>query len=497
MSIATLPGSATALPCVELTDLLAGLVPGAPRITLGSMCSDSRELRSGALFIALRGDAYDGRNFLADAAQAGAVAALVEKGFEVADAPLPCIAVADLRQHLGELASRFYGRPSRLLNIAAVTGTNGKTTVSHLLAQLVRGAGYDCGVIGTLGASLDGEVRRATHTTPDAISLQGTLADWSSQAVPFVSMEASSHALHQGRLNAVEVDTAIFTNLTRDHLDYHADMASYGAAKAQLFQMPGLRTAILNAEDPFSETIAAQLASQVRVLRYGGSETGADVALLQLDQGPAGLRLRVASPWGRAVIECPLLGRFNALNLLAAFSAAAQAGLPFDGLLRAAATLRPVPGRMEPLRLEHAPLVVIDYAHTPDALAQVLAALRPQTAGRLIAVFGCGGDRDRGKRAAMARVVSATADVAVLTSDNPRSEDPRAILADMEAGMHSEYTLIVERGEAIRHAIETAVPGDCVLIAGKGHEDYQLIGAARLPFSDSQHALQALEDYAQ
>lgn len=462
------------------------------------LCLDSRALRPGELFIALRGTRLDGRRYLSQAAAAGAMAALVEDALltpEVAP-PLPVIVVPNLRRQLGDIAARFFGQPSRALHIAAVTGTNGKTTVSQLLGQLLRGCGYDCGVIGTLGASLDGRVHSALNTTPDPLQLQSTLAHWVEAAVPFVCMEASSHALDQGRLSGVEIDTAVFTNLSRDHLDYHGSMAAYGEAKSRLFQWPGLRHALINADDAFADTLVRHVANSAECLRYSIAGAPADLRLSRLEFDARGLRARLDSPWGRGALRSPLIGRFNAGNLLAALATALCAGLPLDQLLRVAQTLQPVSGRMEALRERGRPLVVIDYAHTPDALQQVLTALRPQVRGRLVAVFGCGGDRDRGKRPEMAAVASAHADAIVLTSDNPRSEEPRAIIADIEAGATGDYRVIVDRAEAIAAAIATAGPDDCVLIAGKGHEDYQLIGAQRIAFSDREQARLALEERA-
>ena len=468
---------------MSLAALVGDVVDGAPDVTVTGLTADSREVMAGDLFIALRGEHHDGRRYLPDAAAAGAVAALVETvpagGFD----DLPVVLVPDLRQRLGSIASHFFGEPSRALHVTAVTGTNGKTTVSQLFGQLVRNAGYSCGVIGTLGASLDGSIVDTLHTTPDAIALQRILAQWASEALPFVSMEASSHALDQGRLNAVDVDTAIFTNLTRDHLDYHGDMAAYGEAKARLFAFPSLRSAVLYGGDPFSAPLRARLAPGVTAITYG-DDAGCDVRISRLEATASGLRCRLASPWGEVALRCPLVGTFNALNVAAAIAAALVAGLPLDDVAAGAEQLRPVPGRMEPLRMPGAPLVVVDYAHTPDALAKVIDALREQCRGRVSVVFGCGGDRDRGKRVLMAQAVSQRADFAVITSDNPRGEDPAAIIAEVAAAMDGAFTSRIDRSEAIRFAIESASERDCVLIAGKGHEDYQIVGAERRPFSD-------------
>lgn len=469
--------------------------PQAPQLPVSGLSIDSRTVQRGDLFLALRGASHDGRQFLGQAAAAGAVAALIEDGPFAVEAGIPVHAVPELRQHVGEIASRFYGYPSRALHIAAVTGTNGKTTVSQLLAQLIRAAGYDCGVMGTLGASLDGRPLSSTHTTPDAITVHATLAEWVAAAVPFATMEVSSHALDQGRVGAVEVDTAIFTNLTRDHLDYHGDMQAYGEAKLRLFEFPALRTAVLNADDPFCAQVAARLSDDVTCIRYSIGAAEAELRLGALEFDKHGLRARLQSPWGSATLRSPLLGAFNASNLAAALAAALTAGLPLEATVRAVASLTPVPGRMEPLpRHDNAPLVVVDYAHTPDALRQVLTALRRQVSGRLIAVFGCGGDRDRGKRADMAACASTLADVSFVTSDNPRSEDPQSIIDDITAGMSGDYRPVLDRAAAIAEAVAFANPGDCVLIAGKGHEDYQIIGEQRLPFSDVEQARSALAE---
>ncbi|MEE4279350.1 MAG: UDP-N-acetylmuramoyl-L-alanyl-D-glutamate--2,6-diaminopimelate ligase [Halieaceae bacterium] len=463
-------------------------------IALSGLSQDSRDLRAGDVFVALRGAVSDGHDRIGEARAAGAVAALVER--ELPDPALPVVVVPGLRDRLGELAARCYGYPARKMHITAITGTNGKTTVCQLLAQLLRACGYGCGAIGTLGASIDGGVAESRHTTPDAVSLQRQLASWAQQALPFVAMEASSHALAQGRLDALDVDTAVFTNLSRDHLDYHGDMRAYGDAKAELLAFPSLRAAILNADDAFCAGLVDRIRDEVRVLRYGLQEQGCELRASRVEASEKGLRFRLSSPWGDGLVRTPLVGSFNVSNLLAALAAALEAGMPFDDVVEAAASLRPAPGRMEPLRLPAAPLVVVDYAHTPDALAKALETLRAQCPGRLIAVFGCGGDRDRGKRALMAEAVSAAADYAVVTSDNPRSEDPAAIVDEIAAAMHIPFERCVDRREAIRAALERADADDCVLIAGKGHETYQEIAGRRAPFSDLAVARELLEGVA-
>jgi UDP-N-acetylmuramoyl-L-alanyl-D-glutamate--2,6-diaminopimelate ligase len=477
---------------VSLAALLGpGLAGPLADITVSGLSLDSRQVARGDAFLALRGDRHDGHAYLADAARAGAAVALVERAVD--DAPLAQLVVPRLRERVADLAAAFYGYPSRSLHLTAVTGTNGKTTVSQLFAQLVRACGYACGTVGTLGASLDSLPRSSTHTTPDAISLQRILAAWADEAVPFVGMEASSHALDQGRLDSLDIDVAVFTNLTRDHLDYHGDMEAYGAAKARLFRFPTLRAVVLNADDPFSSELAARAEAGVSALTYSAAGAKADVRASRIELSVAGLRFHLDSPWGAAVVRCPLIGAFNVANVLAALTAALEAGMPFEAVTQAAATLRPVPGRMEPLRSPGGPLVVVDYAHTPDALAKALGTLREQCAGRLVLVFGCGGDRDRGKRPLMAEAASRHADFSVVTSDNPRSEDPAAIIADVQTGMSGAYECRVDRREAIALALAAAGSGDCVLIAGKGHEATQQIGDRTLAFSDIDVARELLE----
>jgi len=483
---------------ISLADLLAGtvveLAASVADLEVTGMTQDSRRVLPGDLFVALSGARHDGHALLGEARDAGALAALTER--PVPTEVLPTITVPQLREHLGELAARCYAYPSRAMHLTAITGTNGKTTVSQLLGQLVRACGYGCGVIGTLGASLDGAVVESSHTTPDAIALQRILAGWLDEALPFVAMEASSHALEQRRLDGLDVDTGVFTNLTRDHLDYHGSMQAYGRAKARLAGLPGLRTLILNGDDPFSVELRAAASAGQEVLTFGLADTATDLRARAVEGGADGLRFRLESPWGEARLHCPLVGAFNVPNLLAAMAAALTAGMPFDAVCSAASSLQPIPGRMQPLRRSGAPLVVVDYAHTPDALAQALQALRTQCQGRLIVVFGCGGDRDRGKLPLMAAAASEHADFSVLTSDNPRGEDPAAIIADIVNAMTGPFEAQPDRREAIGRALALAGPGDCVLIAGKGHEDYQEIAGRRRPFSDIEAARQWLEGRA-
>jgi len=479
---------------VPLTDLLES--PAAPAISVTGIHSDSRQVQPGDLFFALPGDQHDGRHFIRQAVAQGARAVVAEPPVAPEDFPteVPVIERADLQQQLGPIAARFFGEPSRYLRVTGVTGTNGKTTVSQLAGQLLRACGYSCGVIGTLGASLDGTPTDALNTTPDAIGLQRQLAAWRESGAVATVMEASSHALVQGRVNGVQFDTAVFTNLSRDHLDYHGSMAAYAEAKLRLFLMPGLRSAVINIDDPAASSLIERIAGRSDILTYSVKDNPA--ATLRVSRARytgSGLQAQLATPWGEASIQCPLIGAFNLSNVAAAIAAAVLSGCNFDQVVAGLPQLTAVPGRMQTVSNDRGLQVVIDYAHTPDALEKALSALRDHVRGRLIAVFGCGGDRDRGKRAAMGCLACALADVVYVTSDNPRHEEPAAIMDDVAAGCSGNYSLVEDRAEAIRAAITSAREGDCVLVAGKGHENYQVIGADKRPFSDLAEAQAALE----
>ena len=465
---------------------------------IGGMQLDSRKISPGDLFLAMPGDVHDGRQFIEQAVANGAAAVLAEApvaGF-VDEIPVPLVELPELRLEAGVLAANFYRNPSRDLHMVGVTGTNGKTTTSRLIAQLARSLGKSCGVIGTLGASLDDDVVEAGNTTPDAISLQQQLARWRDQGVYAVSMEVSSHALVQGRVNGVEFETAIYTNLSHDHLDYHGSMDAYGRAKLQLFTMAGLRHAVINADDEFCASVLAVVEGNVQVLTYSATGAAADVHVENAQFDAAGVRGLLHSPWGAAEFHSPLPGDFNLANLAAAISALALAGEDLPDILAAVAGLQPVPGRMQTIPNELGLQVIVDYAHTPDALEQVLRALRSHVNGALVTVFGCGGDRDREKRQFMGRVACELSDRVLVTTDNPRNEIPLEIMRDIETGCSGNYSLVVDRAEAIAQALSEARSGDCVVIAGKGHEDYQLVEGERLHFSDEAQARAVLEQRA-
>lgn len=510
----------------RLSRLLSGLVQvdAANDPCISGLALDSRQVAPGDLFFARAGQRTHGLRHMAEAIDRGAAAVLCEGCGGEDNAPggvcvdrgdtvVPVHRVADLASWLGRIAARFYGDPSRDMKVTGITGTNGKTSCSHFLAQALDTANPPCGLIGTLGSGRYGDLQAGRHTTPDAITLQATLADFRQGGVSQVVMEVSSHALDQGRVAGVHFDTAVFTNLTRDHLDYHGDFAAYAAAKARLFQVEGLRHAVINGDDETGQRLLTTLSGELDVVVYGlrgGASAAADCQWGQdrrmrhvlgeiIGQDSEGMKIRITSSWGAGCFSTRLLGRFNASNLLAVLAALLAQGMPLAQATAHLADTRPVPGRMEHFGGgQDRPLVVIDYAHTPDALRQVLETLRPLCHGHLWAVFGCGGDRDCGKRREMGEVAARYADRVILTDDNPRSEDGERIIAEIAAGMGKRQPVatVRDRACAISRAIGAAAQDDVILIAGKGHEEYQLVGERRLPFSDREQVVQALREVA-
>lgn len=461
---------------------------------------DSRKIAPGDLFLAYPGHRTDGRAHIAQALAAGAAAVLWESQDFQWNLPsrVPNMGVPDLRSRVGEIASRFFGEPSRAMWLAGVTGTNGKTSCSHWIAQSLTRLGRKTGVIGTLGSGFPSELIEQSTTTPDAVSLQCALAALRSAGAAGCAMEVSSHGIDQGRVNAVEFDVALFTNLSRDHLDYHKTMEDYGATKAKLFRWPGLTHAVVNIDDPFGREIANSIdRSRVSVLGYGVGS--GEIAAHRLDLSTRGLKLEITTPWGQARLQSELVGQFNALNLLGVLGVLMAADVGLQDAVDALAHVQPVPGRMQMVRLENAPLVVVDYAHTPDALEKALQTLRALLApgAHLHCVFGCGGDRDPGKRPLMGEVATRLADRVTITSDNPRSENPRAIIDDIVQGAGPNHVIEPDRSAAIFAALRSAAPQDAVLIAGKGHESYQEINGQRLPFDDLAQARAVLRRIAQ
>ncbi|MBB3169108.1 UDP-N-acetylmuramoyl-L-alanyl-D-glutamate--2,6-diaminopimelate ligase [Simiduia aestuariiviva] len=460
---------------------------------------DSRKVRPGYLFLAVDGLEHKGRDFLPQAFAAGAVIAITEsEQLELAlDDPQGArIGLPSLKGKLSEIAARFYGLPGQHMNIAGVTGTNGKTTCSQLLAQLYYALGRRSGVLGTLGyGAVAGALIDTGMTTPDAVELQRILREMYDQQVEFVAMEVSSHSLTQGRAAAVPVRTALFTNLTRDHLDYHGTMEAYGAAKLSLFHHLGLMRGVVNLDDPFSAEIVAKAPKNIALFTYGVINADADVHVTKVEYLDTGIQAQLVTPWGRGELRVGLLGEFNLSNLLAVVTAACADGFSLAEVLAAAATFVPVPGRMERIAIDADVQVLVDYAHTPDALRAVLVAARVHCKGALWCVFGCGGDRDAGKRPEMAKVAEQLADRCVVTSDNPRTEAPERIVADIVVGFEQPQncTQLVDRAAAIAFAVDAAQAGDMIIIAGKGHEDYQIVGVEKRQFSDKLHAQAALQ----
>ena len=494
---------------VALSVLLEGIATLASdddRMAAG-VALDSRQVQPGYLFLACTGLMQRGHDFIAAAVAQGAIAIAyeVEAGetafLSAQVGNVPMLAVQQLSQQAGLIAERFYGHPSQDLLVVGITGTNGKTSCSQFLAQAMSDADHPCGIIGTLGNGLVGQLLPGTHTTPDAIRLHQLLAEMRSGGARSVAMEVSSHALAQGRVAGVSFTAAIFTNLSRDHLDYHGDMAAYAAAKQRLFHAPDLRYAIVNGDDAFGREILANLRPGVTVVSYGlGEPVAPELPHVQgviEQQARSGLSMAVQSPWGAGRVQLPLLGRFNASNLLAVAATLLVTGVPMTEVLQRLGALRPVTGRMECFGGDgRLPLVVVDYAHTPDALEQVLAALREHCRGKLWCVFGCGGDRDRGKRALMGDAAARLADKVIITDDNPRSEDPAQIAADILAGTDASAAVEVmhERSSAIAAAIKQAGADDVVLVAGKGHETTQQVGIRKLPFRDQEQVQRYLTE---
>jgi len=485
---------ASVVPDVDVPALLARLAARPHRIT-----ADSRQIATGDAFAAFPGMKADGRSFIADALARGAGAVFWEpQGFQwSSDWHAPQLPVDGLQAKLGLIADFIYGSPSQALWTIGVTGTNGKTSCSRWLAQCLDRCGRRAAIIGTLGNGLVGDEEPARLTTPDAALLQEMLARYKKAGALAVAMEVSSHGLDQGRVNGVAFDLALFTNLTRDHLDYHGTMAAYGAAKAKLFAWPGLQTQVINADDAFGQSLAdAARARGRKVLTYGLAN--ADVAATGIATASHGLALSVATPWGRGELRTRLVGAFNASNVLGCLAVLLASDVALPDALAALAAVEAPPGRMQRLGGHDAPLVVVDYAHSPDALEKVLRALRPAVAdGReLVCVFGCGGDRDAGKRPEMGRVAATLADRVIVTTDNPRSEDPAAIVSAIVHGVRAtsnrRWTVDLDRATAINAAISGAKTGDVVLVAGKGHEDYQEANGVRTPFSDVEAATAAL-----
>ena len=476
----------------EILDRLAAM-----GVTPTGVADDSRQVRPGDVFLAYPGDLADGRRYIPDALARGAVAVLWQAGGDFCWNSAFTAAnfdVANLRALAGPLAHRVHGHPSEGLSLIAVTGTNGKTTVSQCLARVYP---KPCAIIGTLGAGFPEAQAETGFTTPEATTLMRYLAEFRAAGAAAVALEASSIGIEEGRMNGVRVDVAVFTNFTRDHLDYHGTMEAYAAAKEKLFQWPRLRTAVINLDDPLGLKMARETTAN-RILGYAIGPARRDFPALvraeDLVQTPFGQRFTLILPNGRSTVDTGLVGEYNVSNLLAIAAVLHDTAMPAFEIARRLSEVTPPPGRMERLGGAGEPLVVVDYAHTPDALENALRALRPTANardGRLRVVFGCGGDRDPGKRPQMGALAEQLADHVLVTSDNPRSEAPQAIIDQIVAGM-SRPEVEIDRAAAIRRCIAEASVSDVILLAGKGHEPYQEIAGVRHPFSDVDQAQAAL-----
>ncbi len=490
-----------------LSEILPSLpgaeVSGPTEVEIAGVTHDSRAASSGSLFVCIRGFRQDGHAFIGDAVRRGAVAVMLEDPPSPAARPAATILrVADTRVGLAAAAARFYGHPSRNLRLVGVTGTNGKTTTATLVAAILGAAGHRAGLLGTVEYRCGDVTFAGERTTPESSDLQSLLARMQALSAWGVAMEVSSHSLALHRVDGCEFDVGIFTNLTQDHLDFHRTMEAYADAKARLFRMlgdprhkSGEAAAVLNADDPWAPVMAE--AARVRVLRFGIQHAG-EVWARESAISLAGIRARVESPWGTLAIRSPLVGLHNLANILGAATACLHLGVDRGAVERGIAGLRAVPGRFEKVEAGQPFGVVVDYAHTPDALERVLRFARAYTSGRVLAVFGCGGDRDRGKRPIMGELAGRLADVVIVTSDNPRSEEPQAIVAEIAAGLEKtcrdpeRRATIPDRRDAIGAALARARDGDLVLIAGKGHETYQILRDRTVPFDDRVVAREAL-----
>jgi UDP-N-acetylmuramoyl-L-alanyl-D-glutamate--2,6-diaminopimelate ligase len=490
----------------RLGQLLAGIADPARagRREVTGLELDSRRIEPGDVFVVLAGERVHGRDYLEQALARGAVAVMhdsddprwdVAAGDTCRRAGVAVVAVPSLARSLGSIAARLYGEPSaRFESIIAVTGTDGKTSVTHYLADMLDDPQADAAVLGTLGHGRTGETVDPGLTTPDAIRMQQRLSELARRGVRRLALEASSHGLAQYRLDGTRIDVAVLTQLGRDHLDYHASEEDYAAAKARLFHWPGLRAAVLNIDDAFGRRLRDELAGGEVELLTWGQDHAADLYSTDLACEPDGLRCRVHHGAGTAEVHVPLLGAFNRDNLLAALGAMLVRGWSFEDAIARTGRVRAVPGRMELFRAPGRPGVVVDYAHNAGALRAALAALRSHTAGRLWCVFGAGGDRDRGKRPLMGEAAVAGADRVIVTDDNPRSEDPVEIVEEIMAGMPEGRSVDIEhdRGRALDLALKQAAPQDLVLLAGKGHETGQIIDGRVRSWSDRTAARRAL-----
>ena len=487
-----------------LDTLLEGMAdtPAGKAVAITGLTMDSRAVQTGDLFLACQGQSGHGLDYVQQAVAAGAAAVAYDAPADVsAVTEVPMVPVVELGVKAGRIADRFYNSPSQHLSVIAVTGTNGKTSVSHYIAQVLQALYGKCGLLGTLGYGLYGDLDPGMHTTPDVVTVHRMMSTFVDMSCDYAVMEVSSHALDQGRVDAMRFAVAVFTNLSRDHLDYHGDMLSYAATKRRLFNWAGLQSAVINADDPTGREWLQSLPVTVTPVAFSmsGPVPGvATVSATNVQYSLSGIRMDLSTPSGEAVLTTGLLGHFNAENSLAALAVLLQLGVKLEVAIGLLEALEPVAGRMQRLSDKTQTLIVVDYAHTPDALEQALTALRPHISGRILCVFGCGGDRDQGKRPLMGEVAARCADTVIVTDDNPRSEDPATITDQIISGIPDAGVadVIHDRKKAIHAALQAARPDDAILIAGKGHESGQIIDGKILPFDDSRVVNDWLEKQA-
>ena len=482
---------------VHISDLLDNVdIANAelPDVCINNVVLDSRKVKQDDVFVAIRGENTDGSKFIDSAIGKGASVILIDSGLATkAIASVPVIEVNQLKQQLPEIADNCYDDPSAAITLVAVTGTNGKTTCAHLIAQALQILSTPSAVIGTAGQGLIGDLQTSSLTTPDVFELRRLLAEFKNQNVEAVAFEASSHGLEQGRLDGLKIDLAVFTNLSHDHLDYHADFTEYAKAKLKLFQFESLNNAVMNADQPLVDDFVKQTRAK-RTWFYGKSDK-ADVRLLKSQTLGYGLKLKIQTQSGVYEFTSKLIGQINIENLLAVYTTLLAYGFSEEKITALMPELESVPGRMEVFGGADKPMVIVDYAHTPDALEKALLSLKDHSHNKLYCVFGCGGDRDKDKRPKMGRACEKHADVAVITDDNPRYEQSESIIADILTGMTSKPKVISDRPQAVQWVIHQARPGDLVLVAGKGHESTQQIGDEYIDMSDRILVTQALESW--
>ena len=492
----------------SLKQLLMGFCEITSAINVTGVAIDSRKVEPGNLFIAYKGSFDNGLNYLGEAIEKGAVAIVIDDNeeFDIESFSSKIFKVTELRKSAGHIISRFYGHPSRNINIVGVTGTNGKTTVSYILGFANHKLKKNSAFIGTLGLGLFGQIEASKTTTPDPVTIHSSLSTWENE-VDSVAMEVSSHALDQGRVEGVEFDTAVFTNLSRDHLDYHKTTENYIKAKFSLFEKAGLKNAVINISDSYGAQLIEKIPEDVNVFAYSCKKSNLkfykrkDISFtycekIEIESFKSKL-IKINSPWGNANVRVNLLGDFNLENILAAFTVLCISGQPVDEVAKVLSSFSGLPGRMEAFYLKGKPLIVVDYAHTPDALKKALTSLSPYCNGELFCIFGCGGGRDIGKRAQMGSIAESLCDQIILTNDNPRDESSDKIFEDILEGIENKSNVIIkpDRSDALITTFLEAKKGDVILLAGKGHEVTQQIGLNMFPFSDRELAKRLTEEH--